>query len=1047
MKAVIRSGTSWRRSSGMQGRWVAALLLFAALPHVEAEGDHAVSGLRPGVPFGDYLHREYGTDDGLPSNWIHALHQSRDGYIWIGTHRGVVRFDGHRFAIFDTGNTPQLPSNDTRSLGESRDGTLWIGTTRGLARHRPGRPGSFEDVTALAGFGVFAIHEDRSGTVWVGTAGGLWSGAGGMDFRLMDGEVGVVRAITEDDAGVIWAGSGRGLFRHEGGRLVEVAGAQLPDTRGPNQVHPRSGVWALHHDDRGLWVGTSFGLLLGRGEHFEYQTEGIDRSRLHAILRSRSGTLYVAGRSGLFRSTGSTGAAFESLPSGESVNCLLEDREGGLWLGHAGRWGLHRYQNGKTGALLTDRTVLCVQEDRDAALWFGCDSGLVRLAGGTLSEYGPADGLPDVLVRSIARGRGDVLWLGTRSGVARWSAGRISTVDDPPDLVGMSVVAAHEDAGGALWLARLVEGTFTLRDGVLDEIEALGHGETKWFHEDAEGRLWIGHQFGLFRRDAGGLERIRDPALARLPANFFCHYAAPNGDLWLGTGGGIARHRAGRFATFTVRDGLSADYIQRMHGDRDGRLWLGGRHGFFYVELAELDDFAAGRVPSVTSHATQQDYGMSLLAGGHSTPTGCVTSDGTLLIAAGRGVMTVTPGPLPSHSVPPPVHIEQVRVDGRTVESGRAVALASGPHRLSIDLSIPFFSASAGVRVRYRLEGYDDWIDAGTERVVQYTDLPPGDYSFRVIAANEDGVWNEEGATLAFDVIPRWWELTWLRVAALIAFLGSTAVYLRYRTRGIRRRNAALQSEIAERMSAEEEARQHWDQLARVSRAASMGEITTSIAHEVKQPLFAIVSNAQAATRLMGREPPDREEILGALEDISSDGARASGIIDHIRSLVRKEHEPTEELDLSEVAREAIRLVDPEIRRRDLSLETDLAGDLPAVKGDPIELQQVIINLILNGVQAMDDIERGRRALKVTTCGNNGSVRLSVADRGAGLDEEQHERLFEPFFTTKPQGTGMGLAMNRAIIERHGGQIRGATNEAGGATFEFDLPVAEGDPS
>jgi C4-dicarboxylate-specific signal transduction histidine kinase len=220
-----------------------------------------------------------------------------------------------------------------------------------------------------------------------------------------------------------------------------------------------------------------------------------------------------------------------------------------------------------------------------------------------------------------------------------------------------------------------------------------------------------------------------------------------------------------------------------------------------------------------------------------------------------------------------------------------------------------------------------------------------------------------------------------------------------------------------------------------------MGEMATSIAHEVNQPLFAIVSNGQTAKRLLDRQQPDVDEVREALTDIVNDGNRASDIIKHVRSLVRKEQPATEQLDLNRVAHEAIQFIEPEIRKRGLTLKTDLAEDLPQVMGSSIEIQQVILNLIINGAQAMRDSDYEPRELLVRTALENGSVELAVEDGGIGFDEEVGGRLFEPFFTTKATGTGMGLAINRTIIEAHGGRIWAKSNSERGATFYFRLPA------
>jgi len=247
--------------------------------------------------------------------------------------------------------------------------------------------------------------------------------------------------------------------------------------------------------------------------------------------------------------------------------------------------------------------------------------------------------------------------------------------------------------------------------------------------------------------------------------------------------------------------------------------------------------------------------------------------------------------------------------------------------------------------------------------------------------------------------------------------------------------------DVTPRRNAEDKARDTFQQLARVNRAASLGEMAATIAHEVNQPLFAIVSNAQTAGRLLGRENPEIAEVSDALNDIVSDGNRAARIVEGIRARVRKESRPAEQLDLSRVAAEVAEFVRADVRQRDLTLTTDLADDLPPIQGNSIDLQQVILNLILNGAQAMRDVVGGSRELALETHVQDGYVVLAVQDHGCGFDEAQADQLFEPFFTTKVHGTGMGLAINRTIILAHGGRIWATSNKDGGATFHFCLPA------
>jgi signal transduction histidine kinase len=231
------------------------------------------------------------------------------------------------------------------------------------------------------------------------------------------------------------------------------------------------------------------------------------------------------------------------------------------------------------------------------------------------------------------------------------------------------------------------------------------------------------------------------------------------------------------------------------------------------------------------------------------------------------------------------------------------------------------------------------------------------------------------------------------------------------------------------------------DQLARVSRIATVEEMSTSIAHEVNQPLSAIVSNARAALRMLAQQGHDTKEIIAALEDIAKDGNRAADILERVRSLTQKQQQTLAPLDLNEVVRNVLRLARPDAKARGIVIRQQLQDGLPHVNGDPIELQQVILNLLINGAQAMRDVAPNMRELTIRTAVDNGVVHLSVQDCGVGLDEDQIDRVFAPFFTTKPSGIGMGLSISNSIIEAHDGRIWATKNPERGATFHVTLPV------
>jgi signal transduction histidine kinase/ligand-binding sensor domain-containing protein len=1020
---------------------IAALLLVVVFSRGAAADQPTAPSLRTDVPLSEQLHRDFYLRNGLPSSWMNDVIQTRDDYVWIATDNGLVRYDGINFKWFSPRITPQLPSGEIRVLYESRDGYLWIGTTVGLTRHLPGRPGRFEKVPAVSGKTVRAIYEDSAGTLWIGTRDETYVRGSGLNFEIVEDAPTNVRAICEDHSGTLWFGSHSGLFRRQGKTYEQITHERLPARTPTSSGIPQTRVNAIVAvDGGGLWIGTNRALLHMLDGQFTSRGRELDSQQVYDILQTRNGGLYVAARFGLFRSVGD--GPLQEVSSNESAFSVMEDRAGGLWVGHGDNRGLHHYRNHPAQAVWTEARVRCVFEDSEGDVWFGANDGLHRLRDGVITDYGLDDGLPDLRVQTIVQSRGKTLWIGTARGFVKWSGTAIVPEVTPAPLAEMNIAACLEDSAGVLWFSLASAGGFTLRRGVLTELPGLSQGRIHWYWEDSSGIVWIGHESGLFQHRDGEIRKVNGAAVGRLKSpRFLCHFASGDGTLWMGTSNGIVRHQSGDFTAFTPECGLQADNIERMAADQDGNLWFGGRDGLFHTSIRELDAVATGRLSQVSSYRVE---GFDRFPPLSAFSQGCLVRNGALWIVAEHGLMRMPLEPFQSKPPPPIVHIEHAAVDGLSANFENRFEYLAGSRRLSIQFSVPAFVNPRQVHVRYRLDRHDnDWVDAGSDRVAHYTGLLPGEYRFRVSGKNGNDNWIEADPSMSFTVLPRWWELIWLRVTALLITVVAGIGFIQYRIRNFRRVNATLRREIAERQRAEEASRNHQEQLARVSRAASMGELSTSIAHEVKQPLFAIVSNAQTARRLLDRDEPDVDEVREALSDIADDGNRASDIIDRVRSLVKKERQVTDDLDLNQVARDASNFAEPEIRRRGLVIETDFANDLPHVKGDPIELQQVILNLLINGSQAMHDPDTGPRTLALRTSANNGSVELAVEDHGSGAGEIPIDKLFEAFFTTKPQGTGMGLAINRTIIEAHGGRIWATQNRNGGLTFRFSLPAGQ----
>jgi signal transduction histidine kinase len=312
-----------------------------------------------------------------------------------------------------------------------------------------------------------------------------------------------------------------------------------------------------------------------------------------------------------------------------------------------------------------------------------------------------------------------------------------------------------------------------------------------------------------------------------------------------------------------------------------------------------------------------------------------------------------------------------------------------------------------------------------------------------VIAANRDGVWNESPAKLDFAVAPAYFQTNWFRALCAALVLAMLWMAYRLRVRQLQRRfemTLLAEAKLREKDDALEAAR---IELARVSRLTTLGELTTSIAHEVSQPLGAMVASAGACSRWLAADPPAMAEARSGLDNIVADGKRAREVIARIRALTKRQAPRMDLLDLNREIVEVLALTEQELRSHDVVLETKLDSTLPQVMGDRVQLQQVLLNLILNAIEAMSAVDHRPRELTIVSARGVEGALVEVCDSGMGLDQERAERVFDAFYTTKAEGLGIGLSISRSIIEAHGGRLWAASNEPHGAVFRCSLPVAE----
>ena len=729
---------------------------------------------------------------------MHALLQSRDGFLWLGTDGGLVRFDGVEFVTYSRENTPVLPSDTVYDLFEDDGDALWISTAAGLLRYRDG---GFQSFAGLPAGPVWFTWQDHEARLWAFTAGGPAVLEQDAFVRIPGAQSASPtrrQAVAEDTQGTLWIGSSSGLFavknrsvtRHlleseqvealllDGDALLAGTNQGLERYSGGRVTRLSSGeVTALSPGaDGSLWIGTANGLLeIPRTG----QTSTVAGERVERLVRDRQGVLWVATGRGLYRVRDHQLQAFgagTALESGR-ILAVLEDREGSLWIG-TDSGGLHLLHDQKfttytTRDGLSGDFIRCVYQDPGGELWIGTDgAGLNRRTASGFAHLSTADGLASNVILSLAGGAGGDLWIGTPDGLnLRHHDGRVehwTSADGLPDDFVRSLLS---DADGSVWigtrhgLAHRVDGkfiTYSSMDGLSsDLIGAMVR---------ANGELWVATAGGLSRKLPDHFARVsNDTVTAIQPSR--------DNTVWFGTNGnGLARLRGGQLQSYPYRALGLPGTIYSILEDRSARLWLCGQTGIFRVAVTP-----EGNPGAVTAYGTAD--GMNIRecsSGGH--PSAWQTADGSLWFATLDGVSMIDPAHIAENRTPPPVAIEQVLVDDQVLPPGQDLVIPPGRHRLEVHYAGLSFVAPQKVIYRYQLEGLDHgWIEAGTRRAAFYTNLPPGHYRFHVLAANNDGVWSPAGASLAMRQLPHFYQ-TWWFYSLLLLGVGATG-YLAYRWR------------------------------------------------------------------------------------------------------------------------------------------------------------------------------------------------------------------------------------------------------------------------
>ena len=921
------------------------------------------------------------TDDGLPINTVRAICQTPDGYLWLTTFDGLVRFDGVHFTTYNKSNTEGIGGNRFSDMICTADGDFWAATEgSGITHYRQGRFSTYTVRDGLPSDNVNGVSGDDNG-FWVLTRGYVsqWRPAERKFVALPRQEYLYSSGLRQD---------GRGAFYR-----VDHTGLRL-FLRGVQKHYSLPAGWdgggtmmAAEDVNGHIWLGASTGkvaeLTQDRWSSASGDVKGTRGDPGNSFMpdyRDSHGNIWHTDiewdpASGLIQ--------YMYLPDGSgpakiAFSALFEDREGGLWLTTDGN-GLYRL---RTQAIkvyskeqgLPDRNVYPICQSRDASIWIGTWSGgLCRLRNGKFTTYSTANGLASNRVSSVFEDRDGTLWVALQYGPPPYGLYRMRHGRFVP-VGGASVISSdatvrvmHQDRLGVMWfgtgdgLIRLDKGRWTRvtrKDGLAtDDVRAIIDGRN--------GNLWVGGYGGLSSLYNGQIQAWTDKA-GLVSNTIRALYEDADGVLWIGTyDAGLGRFENGRFTKYTVREGLFNSGVFQILEDSRANFWMSSNQGIYRISKKQLNDFAAGKTRAVTSIAYGRRDGMrNVECNGGLMPAGIKAADGKLWFPTQDGVAVIDPENLVSSPLPPPpVSIESCLIDRVPAGIDNTVQVTPGRENFEIHYTALSFIGSERIRFRYILEGLDrDWVEAGTRRTAYYSHVPSGRYVFRVTAAHSDGIWNETAATLSFVVLPPFYR-TWWFISLCAALAGaSLGLGWRYRLNQLERSQAAQQAFSRQLITSEENLRKRI--------AAELHDSLGQRLVIIQNLALILLQSVDGGSGLKGAE---REKV----EEISAEVSGAVGEVQEISYNLRPYR--LDRLGLTAALRSMIETASAASSVAFFAEIDDIDGVLP--KEAEINfyriVQECVNNILKHSKAAQASVRVGRTKEGLT---------LTVRDDGKGFD-------------------------------------------------------------
>jgi ligand-binding sensor domain-containing protein/signal transduction histidine kinase len=977
---------------------------------------------------------------------INVITQTRDGYLWLGTVNGLVRYDGIRFLLFNRNNIIEMKSNLINSILEDKNGTLWIGTAQGLICYKDRK-----FYTKFAGkippdLNIQSLCESKDGTIWIGT------NPDGV-YRIINDSVlyfdrlppDVFYHISEDTDGNIWIGANEiGVYKYSNNKLTNIGKEYNISLKRIRSI--------VTDNEKSIWIATrGDGLYkITNGKLTQFNTSnGFPSNSIFSIYKDRNNNIWFCTLGGgLVHYSDNKFTTYTTSDglSNDVIKSIYEDREENIWIGTGGG-GLNRMKRDLLTALtskdgLSNNYIWTVYEDPKGCMWIGTNgSGLNRIKENKIKTYSTKDGLSSNNIRSVFVDSDENIWIGTSGGgLNLLKNGKIKVYNKKNGFISDNIKTIYEDSKKNIWIGTEA-GLILYKDGNINnysnQIKCSSGYNIKVIKEDKSGNLWLGTNHGItvLGKDTCysfcPMDGLSDEDIISL-------HIDDDNIVWAGTGrGGLNRIKDNTVTKFTVSEGIPDQIIYQILEDSEHNFWMSSNVGVFSVNKNDLNLFAEGKIHKIICNLFGKEDGMlSVECNGGTQPAGCRTKNGQMWFPTMHGVVILDPENLNKNrnSQPPNIIIDNIIVDNAAIYPvNNEFSIPSGEERLEIQFAALSFINPSKNKYKYILEGFDkDWTYAHNEASAYYTKVPPGRYKFRVIACNNSEVWNNTGASISVYIKPYFYQTIWFYVFTPLLLILFFLFNYYYRLHKLKVRENELLALVEKRTTELKELN------------AKKDKFFSIISHDMKN-FFSALMNFSGILK-KDANILSKEEIRKFSEYINLSAQSLYSLLCNLLDWAKIQTGKTvlypNRINLFENIAGNINLLTETAGEKNILIMNKVdAGH--NVLADLNAFNSIIRNLLTNSIKFSNP---GSIITINSYLQDENIISISVKDNGIGISVENLEKLFkiETKYSTpgtgNEPGTGLGLILVKELIERSGGHIYVTSEINNGSNFTFTLP-------